>query len=108
MRLPHLPGPAARQYLTAIGLLATLALTPASEGSMLVLSIGTSSQGKLADVAIRHGGALLGPGPVARSLIIRGRRADLVPALLRVGALALAAPPTTCGGPPSAGRGGSA
>lgn len=85
------------QATLSLALLLTLALRPPAEGAMLVVPLGPAGEGRLADVALDHGGKLLGAGPVGGSLVIYGRRAALQPAFRAAHAIVLAAPAMLCG-----------
>lgn len=90
-------GIAALQCAAILSTLVALALRAPVSGAMLVVPLGTANTGALADVAVRHGGSLLGTGPVAGSLVVYGTRASLEPALWAVHAVVLAAPSSICG-----------
>lgn len=85
------------QCAAVLSILSVLALNPPIEGAMLAIPLERSSQGVLANVALKEGASLLGAGPFAGSLIVYGRRYQLQPAFWRVGAVLIAAPAPLCG-----------
>ncbi len=75
-----------------------LAMAPPADGAMLLIPI--VPERLVGAVAVRHGALILGNGPIAGSLIVRGRAADLTTPLLAQGILLLRAPASLCTGMP--------
>jgi hypothetical protein len=82
--------------LILIGLLGLYAAPP-TQGRMLLLPLTMEARGDLAQVAIAHGARLIAHGPWAGSMLVEGRRDELVPALMREGVIALSAQMGGCG-----------
>lgn len=90
--------PLVAQSLLALAGLAALAFAPPASGAILLLPLTAQARADLPGVAVRGGARLIGQGPVAGSLVVRGERARLGAALLRRGILPVAAPAMLCGG----------
>lgn len=88
------------QCAIILGSLAFLALKPPATGAILLVPLGGATGGNVVNRVIAHGGALLGPGPIRRSLVVYGRRDTIAAALSGANVLLLAAPFTACGSPP--------
>jgi len=82
--------------LALVGL-AAFAFAPPVSGAMLLVPLTAQARANLPALAIDSGVRLLGQGPVAGSLVVRGDRARLGTALLRRGIVPLAAPEIICG-----------
>lgn len=89
---------AAQCALILFGLLGLYAVPPAS-GRMLLLPLTDEAQAMVAPVAVAEGARLVSKGPWPGSLLVEGRRDQLVPALLRRGVVALSAQVGGCGVP---------
>jgi|GEM_PF-627686 len=74
-----------------------LALAPPARGTMLLVPLTMSARARVAALAVEHGAALLGRGPIGGSLLVRGSRAELSMALLAQGVLSLGARSPSCG-----------
>ena len=84
--------------LVVVGLLA-LYVTPPVSGQMLLLPVGPGSRAVLASTAVAHGARLVAAGPVAGSLLVDGRRDELMRPLIGVGAIAISTRAAGCGEP---------
>lgn len=85
------------QFLIVLIMLGFMALRPSPIGAVLVVPLSKVSQGTLLNIAVRHGGLLLGAGPIGHSLLVYGPRNRLQSAFWQAGAVTLAAPATLCG-----------
>ncbi|ETI60435.1 hypothetical protein C100_18930 [Sphingobium sp. C100] len=84
--------------LVLFGLTALYAMPPAN-GQMLLVPITADSRSVLASVAITHGARLVSAGPWAGSLLVEGRRDQLLRPLIRQGVIAISARAGGCGEP---------
>ncbi len=78
-------------------LLAGMAVMPPAKGDILLLPIRPMAAQGLAREAVAAGAMLVGRGPVAGALIVRGERSRLAQALMPQGILPLAAGDRLCG-----------
>jgi hypothetical protein len=72
-----------------------LLLVPPARGEMLLVPLTSGAARELPADAIRGGTKLIAAGPTRGSLVVEGRRGDLI-ALLARATLVLAAPPSGC------------
>ncbi|KRB82768.1 hypothetical protein ASE00_12130 [Sphingomonas sp. Root710] len=86
------------QLLLALAGLAAFAFAPPASGAILLLPLTAQARADLPGIAVRSGARLIGQGPVAGSLVVRGERTRLGAALLRRGIVPMAAPAMVCGG----------
>lgn len=75
--------------------LGAIVATPPKEGVMLLLPVRSGAP--VATIAVAQGAAILSRGPVAGSIVVRGRLSDLARPLLAQGIVPLAAPDGSCG-----------
>jgi hypothetical protein len=87
------------QLVLFLGLVASIALAPPVSGPMLLvpLHVGPDASVAALNTALSHGASLLSAGPLPGSLVIRGERERVLPALLAGGTLVIAAAPLICG-----------
>ncbi|WP_235399079.1 hypothetical protein [Sphingomonas sp. SRS2] len=85
------------QLLMLLAAFGMFAFAPPVRGAMLLVPLTTRARADLPGLAVRRGALLLGQGPVAGSLLVRGERARLGTALLRRGIVLIAAPEIICG-----------
>lgn len=85
------------QLLAVCGTIAVLAAAPSASGRYLLVPISAAAGRGMAAVAIAHGAALVGQGPLPGSLVVDGDRAGLGGALFRRGVAVINAPVTDCG-----------
>lgn len=92
------PGPAIFAQATA-AIIAMLALPmwPPASGAMLLVPVTGGDANDMARIALEGGAALIGPGPLPGSLVVRGDRAAIVAHIPDVAAIVVAAPATACG-----------
>ncbi|MET0374738.1 MAG: hypothetical protein ABW128_10835 [Rhizorhabdus sp.] len=95
-------GPLAVQLALLFALFGTIGFSPPARGAMLLVPLTAQARADLPMLAVERGALLLGNGPVAGSLLVRGERALLGAALLRRGIVPVAAPEFICG--PTAAR----
>jgi len=74
-----------------------LVLAPPARGRMLLVPVLPGSGAHLAADAIDRGARLVGPGPIAGSLVVDGIRDRIVSGLLARGVLAMSAASADCG-----------
>ena len=85
------------QTLLTVGVLATVSVAPPPRGAMLLVSVTGMAPGEMLARTMPAGAVVLGQGPVAGSLVVRGERGAIVSAALGSGILVLAARETGCG-----------
>lgn len=90
--------PLVAQLLLALAGLAAFAFAPPARGPILLLPLTAKARADLPGIAVGSGARLVGQGPIAGSLVVRGERARLGSALLRRGIVTIAAPAMLCGG----------
>lgn len=79
-------------------------LSPLSGAAALYVPLGSATQAQSIAWAKRHGGTLLGPGPLPGSIMIAGPAATDLAAAVRDGALLIAIPASLCGQSATAAR----
>jgi hypothetical protein len=80
----------AGQLVAAVVGMAVLLLSPPGTGAMLLVPVAGGSEGDMISFALLHDAQLVGRGPVAGSVVVRGSRARLLPAALAAGLLVIA------------------
>lgn len=98
---PRAYAPLILQLSIAALVVAGTILVPPARGAILLVPL-SGDTGALIRSARESDARLLGPGPVAGSIVVVGERASLLGAAWRRGALALAAGSAGCGGRPIA------
>jgi hypothetical protein len=83
---------------------ALMAFMPPPSGRMILLPLGMQSHGEMIALAIAHGAAPIGYGPIAGSMVVDGPRDGLMTAMLARGILPIAAPAAGCGNSTPPGR----
>ena len=83
--------------LLLVGLIA-LYIAPPAQGRMLLLPLTDRGRDNLAALAIKNGALLVATGPASGSMLVEGRRDQLMTPLLRRGILVMAARTGGCGG----------
>lgn len=81
--------------LAATGLSA-LAVMPPSDGPMALIALDGRSADRLVAAALADGAQVLGRGPLANMLIVRGNRAAIAGDMLARGVIVVAAPDRWC------------
>ena len=76
---------------------AALAFFPPRTGRTILIPLG-GDDARVLPVAFADGALLIGRGPLAGSIVIQGRRGDMMGTLYRDHILMLAAPYAGCGG----------
>lgn len=84
------------QLFVAVAVLACAAGIPPRSGPILLVSLAGASTAAMVNLARGQGATLEGLGRLPGSLVVRGERDRLAPAMLRLGVLPLAAPPFLC------------
>jgi uncharacterized RDD family membrane protein YckC len=84
------------QMTIVLAVVLLAAFWPPERGAMLLVPIGGSMAGP-ANAAMVSGAALLAPGPLPGSLVVRGQRQSLSRAAIGHGILVLSAPTLLCG-----------
>ena len=92
--------PIGAQLVIALAGLLALAFAPPARGAMLLVPLTGDARSRMAALAVEHGALLVGRGPVAGSLLIRGDRATLDGPLFGAGILLASAPAILCGQTP--------
>lgn len=87
----------ALQLTVAAAAIGAIGLTPPATGKMLLIPVESAAGSRLTRTAIDTGALIIGRGPIAGSLIVYGDSRRLAAPLLRRGAIAIAAPDTSCG-----------
>ncbi|SOB79776.1 hypothetical protein SAMN06297144_0725 [Sphingomonas guangdongensis] len=80
----------AGQLVAAVVGVAALLLSPPVTGAMLLIPVAGGNEGDMIRFAFLHDAQLIGRGPVAGSVMVRGTRARLLPAALAAGLLVIA------------------
>lgn len=96
------PAPRRSRFLLSVQLTvlagSALALAaPPANGKMLLLPLGSGAARTMIATAVDRQARLVGPGPLAGSFVVSGRRDALAGPMLRNGVLVFAAPPAGCG-----------
>ncbi len=97
LRLRRRPPLLALQLVVLLGSTFALAAPPA-QGAMLLVPLSASAERRMLPAAFDEATSVVGAGPVAGSLVVRGERARLLGRLARLGVVVLAAPPAGCAG----------
>ncbi|WP_242096954.1 MULTISPECIES: hypothetical protein [unclassified Sphingomonas] len=82
--------------MTISGLFA-LAVQPAPDAALLAVPLSDAAADGIVRIATHHGAQLIGTGPLAGWIVLRGGDDGLRGALRRIGVLLVAAPPAGCG-----------
>lgn len=77
--------------------LMVMAFAPPAQGTMLLVPLTGDARARLPALAVAHGALLVGRGPIGGSLLVRGDRAILGPALLRQAIVPIAGTDSSCG-----------
>lgn len=85
--------------LLAMTALVGLTLWPPRSGAMLLIPLPGSDGDGVVAAAIDGGAVLIGPGPLAGSIIVAGDRSRIADRLAAGPAIIMAAPPGGCGDP---------
>jgi hypothetical protein len=86
------------QGVLAVSAIAGLQFTPPPQGSMLLVSTTGQSQAAILRRTMPSGARLVGPGPLAASVVVYGERGAIAAAALPAGILVLDASGGLCGG----------
>jgi len=85
------------QLLAIVGAMALMVGTPPAAGRMMLVPLSAGAARGMVALAIDRGATLVGPGPLPGSLVVDGRRTDLLGGLVRHGVALVAAPAAGCG-----------
>lgn len=85
------------QLLAIVGAMALMAAAPPAAGRMMLVPLSADAARGMVALAIERGARLVGPGPLPGSLVVDGRRADLLSGLVHHGVALVAAPVAGCG-----------
>ena len=88
---------AAIQVLFGALALAIVVMAPPAQGLMLILPLTSAARPVV--TAIQAGGALIAPGPIYGSIIVRGNRNLIVPASLEDGSVVVSTNERGCAEP---------
>jgi len=90
------------QGALAVVAIAAMALSPPASGTMMLVPLPGQDDGIAARAAVAAGALLIGPGPLPRSLVVRGERVRIGRELGGARVLMIAAPFGGCGAGPLA------
>ena len=89
--------PLLSQMTLAIVALLALNFAPPAQGKILLIPLTADARARLPAEIVQHEALLVGMGPFAGSLVVVENHQNLMIPMLRLGILALAAPPAGCG-----------
>ena len=90
-------GCAGAQGVLAFAVIGAVELVPPRHGEILLVSATGQARGDLVDLALQSQAALVGAGPIAGSLVVRGDRSAIAADALAQGVIPLAASRLICG-----------
>jgi hypothetical protein len=82
--------------LVSIGL-SFMAFAAPARGEMLLVPLSAGARDHMAAAVIAEGALLVGNGPIAGTMVVRGERGRIAAPMWRRGVLVVAAPALTCG-----------
>jgi hypothetical protein len=85
------------QLLAVVLAVGVAFLAPPERGRMMLVPLSADAAHGMIALAVEHGAALVGPGSLPGSMVVDGRRADLIGALFAHGVALLGASAAGCG-----------
>lgn len=84
------------QIAGALAIFVFIALAPPAQGTILLVPVTGRSEGQILSLALSRGASLVQRGPLPSSVIVYGRREELLGPLTRAGVLMLSGGAVGC------------